>query len=260
MDVHFGTHRVMKTDSAYKPLHVEEDQTGFDLGTNIWMAIVLFVMLVLLLIFLPIGWEFDMNSPDFNPMIFLPFLLLSAVLWNLGKGAFLWRRLRRFGTATMELHGGKFPVPGGICRGLIRTAGPIATEGDFQLTMTCVEAYRFRRAGEIGGPSDERYHSKVAWEKTLTVPHTEADPQVGLKFEFQLPEVAPLAQFIEPAIGSKPYFKMKASINIPGMKPKVIAQNQKPDRRSWWLEATAPTRDGVFRSKFQVLVDEGLSS
>jgi len=246
----------MKTDSATEPLHIEKDQTGFDLGTNVWVAIVLLVMLLAQQIFLPVGWEFDMNSPDFNPMIFLPVLLFGAALWNLGKGAFLWLRLRRFGTATMELHGGKFPVPGGICRGLIRTETPIAALGDFKVTMSCVEAYRFQKPGEFGS-SGERYHSKVAWEKTLTIPHGESNSRAGLPFEFELPEVGPLAPFIEPAgSGDKPYFKMKASFSIPGMKPKVITKNQKPDRRGWWLEVTAPTTDGTFRSRFQVFVSE----
>jgi len=245
----------MNPDSTFKPIYSEKDYTGFDLGTNLWTAVILFVMLVLQQIFLPIGWEFDMNSPEFNPLVFLPLLLISTIMWNLGKGAILWSRLRRFGTATMELHGRTFPVPGGICRGVVYTAGPIAAEGDFQLTMSCVEAYRFRRAGEIG-PSDERYHSTIAWEKTLTIPHINVDPQAGLPFEYQLPEVAPLAPFIEPVgSGDRPYFKMKASIRIPGMKKRVITKNQKPDQRSWWLEVTAPTRDGKFCSKFQVPVE-----
>lgn len=246
----------MKPAPSPKPLHIGKDDTEFDRNTNIWVAIVLLVLLVLQMIFLPVGWEFDMESPDFNPMIMLPLLLMALIVWNLGKGAVLWRRLRRFGTSIIELHGPGQPVPGGVCRGLVRTAGEIAALGDFQLTMRCVESYRFGKPGQVGS-SNDRYESVTAWEETLTIEPSAADPRAGLPFEYKLPKVGPLAEVLEPTYsGDKPYFRMQASLNIPGMKKHVIAKNQKPARRSWWLDVSAPTRDGKFRAKFQVPVLE----
>lgn len=246
----------MNTCPGPKSFHTAKDDTGFDLGTNLWTAVVLLVMLVLQLVFLPVGWEFDMNSPDFNPLVMLPLLLMAAILWNLGKGLLHWRHLRRFGSAVIELHGPMQLAPGGVCRGVVRTGSALALEGDVQLTMRCVESYRFRKPGEISSDHD-RYESVTAWEQTVTIEPADADPHAGLPFEYQLPKVGPLARPIEPvASGNKPYFRMKASFTIPGIKKTVITRNMKPVRRSWWLEVTAPTRDGRFRARFQVPVAE----
>ncbi len=238
------------------PLHVEKDQSGFDLGTQLIMAVLFLMALILQQIYLPVGWEFDFNSPDFNPLIFLPVLLIGIVLWSLIKAGLYWRHLKRFGASFMELSVRAPLAQGSVCRGRVRTELPLSATGDYQITLRCLEGYRFRSPGEIDRATD-RIHYTTAWEETRTVPYAAVDSSAGLPFDFELPVRGPLQPFIETHAGeNRPYFKMKASFNIPFLKKKIITHNQKPDTRSWLLEVSAPTMKGDFRAKFQVPVQE----
>jgi hypothetical protein len=52
------------------------------------------------------------------------------------------------------------------------------------------------------------------------------------------------------------YFKMKAAINIPGFKPRVITHNRQPNSRGYVLEWRVPTTEGAFCASFLVPVQE----
>ena len=238
------------------PLHVEKDQSGFDLGTQLLMAGLFLVGLILQQVYLPIGWEFDWNSPDFNPLVALPLLLVGLIGWHLVKAGLLWRHLQRFGASFMELSVRAPLAQGSPCRGKVRTEKALPATGDFQITLRCLEGYGFRQLGE-GNSNRERLEFVTAWEETHTVPVPGADSSAGLPFDFPLPVRGPLQPFIEaPRPGHRPYFQSKTLIRIPFLKKKVIAHNVKPDARQWWLEVSAPTAMGTFRAKFQVPVLE----
>ncbi len=244
----------MSPKSSGKPFHVEKDQSNSQLSAYFWTAVVLLVFLILQIVFLPIGWEFDINSPEFNPLIFVPLLLIAGVLWSLFNAARHWRHLRRFGESAMELHERKSLKPGGTCRGRIRTERPLHAIGDYQITLRCIEGHHFSTA-RGNRQTRNRIQYVTAWEKTLSTPAGEADSSAGLPFEFELPQVGPLATFIEPAKNA-PYFKMKISLNIPGLKRHVITHNAPPSTRAWWLEMEVSTSQGRFRTQFQVPVQE----
>lgn len=237
---------------ASKPLHVEKDQAGFDLGKQLTMAVLFLVALILQQIYLPIGWEFDLNSPEFNPLVALPLILIGLICWNLGKAGWHFWHLKRFGAAFMEL---AVPAPlrhGSKCRGRVRTERRLNATCDYQITVRCVEGYRFHEYGEV-----RHVEYVTAWEETRTVDFLMADSSVGLPFEFELPMRGPLRPFIERApIGNRTYFRGVAVIRIPFLKKKVITHNVKPDVRHWELEVAAPTAQGGFRAKFQVPTHE----
>lgn len=248
--------KVMKSAAESQPVFTAQDEAGFNLGTHFWTAMVVLVGLIAQMIYLPVGWEFDMNSPDFNPMVFLPILLMAVIGWQLIKAGLFWWHLRKFGVATMELHGSRSVVMGGVCRGVVRTERALKAEGDFEIVLRCVEVYRFQQPGTVSR-EEGRYHHVTAWEKALLLSSVGKDSSAGLPFQFELPKLGPLAQFIEPATaGNKPYFKMKVSLNIPGLKKRVITHNQKPNARQWWLDLKASTSEGAFRVSFQVPVEE----
>lgn len=241
---------------SFTPLHVEKDQSGFDLGTQLSLAVLFLVLLILQQIYLPIGWEFDMNSPDFNPLLILPLLLIGIVLWSLFKAGRHWRHLKRFGASFMEL-GVRAPLAqGSTCRGRVRTEQPLPATGDIQITLRCLEGYLFRSLVEDRPPSG-RQEWVTAWEETRPLPHAEADATTGLPFEFHLPVRGPLQPFIEaPTPGNRPFFQSKTLIRIPFLKKKIITHNVKPDARQWCLEVNAPTTKGPFKATFQVPVQE----
>jgi len=248
--------RAMKSAAKPPPFYTAKDEAGFDFGTHFWTAMALLVALVAQLIYLPVGWEFDMNSPDFNPMVFLPVLLMVVIGWQLIKAGLCWRQRRKFGVATMELAGPRALVAGASCRGMVRTEKPLRATGDFEIVMRCVESYRFQEPGTVSRV-DARIQQVVAWEQRLSVPFVGVDSSEGLAFEFELPQMGPLAKFIEPASGDgKPYFKMKAAINIPGIKPRVITHNRQPNSRGYVLQWRVPTTEGAFCASFPVPVQE----
>jgi len=237
---------------ASKPLHVEKDQAGFDLGTQLTMAVLFLIALILQQIYLPVDWNFDINSLDFNPLVAVPVILIGLVGWSLGKAGWHFLHLRRFGAAFMEL---AVSVPlrhGSKCRGKVRTVLRLNATGDYRITLRCVEGYRFDDLGEA-----RHVEYVTAWEETRTVDFLMADSSVGLPFEFELPMRGPLRPFIERApIGNRTYFRGVAVIRIPFLKKKVITHNVKPDARLWELEVAAPTAKGGFRAKFQVPTHE----
>ncbi len=169
-------------EQAAAPKHVEKDQAGFDLGTHLTMVVLFLVALILQQIYLPIDWNFDINSLDFNPLVALPLILIGLICWNLGKAGWQFRHLKRFGAAFMEI---AVPAPlrhGSKCRGRVRTERRLNAIGDYQITLRCVEGYRFHEYGEV-----RHVEYVTAWEETRTVDFLMADSSVGLPFEFELP-------------------------------------------------------------------------
>lgn len=238
------------------PLHIEKDQAGADLVGQLGFAVVLLVLLILQQVYLPIGWEFDLRSPDFNPLIALPLLMIGLLAWSLAKAGLNALHLRRFGAVTMELFVRAPLAQGEVCRGRVRTEQSLKFTGDCHITLRCLEGYRDREIGEAHQTTDRMVYT-TAWEETQTVPAAGADSSTGLAFEFRLPVREPLKPFIEaPVPGGRPHSRSMTIMSIPFLKRKVMTQNVKPDARQWWLEARASTEKGGFRARFRVPVQE----
>ena len=180
---------------------------------------------VMLLIAASMPWYFelplifDVYSPDFNPLIFVPVvfagvgvvMLTRTVLGVVGAG--------KFGNATLSP---TLARRGGIFRPVMLTKVDIETTGDFVLTLKCI-----RRAGGgddyDGGSSSD----KVLWKHAETCPASTRS-RIGVAAVFQIPNDA------QPTRGPD---KGTNSGSV-----------------RWILTVTAPVRGVNFRQDFNVTV------
>lgn len=196
-------------------------------------------------------WIFDINHPDFNPLILLEGLLIVVAGWHVFK-ALRWRaRSKAFGAADLEITGFT-PVPlGGELSGVLRLSRPVAPIGDWTLKLTCFDIHETRDIRD-SSTSPYREDAYPVWSKTITLP-PETDAPQSVSFRFQLPDsVGPKP--VWPLERKNAYFSFTASVNIPGMK-RVVSRNAPPVARSWSLLVTAPTAGPEFRVEFPVPIE-----
>lgn len=197
-------------------------------------------------------WIFDMNDPEFNPMILLVGLLVAVAGWHVFK-ALRWRaRSRAFGAADLEISG-RTPVSlGSQLSGVLRLGRPVAPSGDWALKLTCFDIHETRDTRE-SATSPYREDAYPVWSKTITLPPDTMTAR-GLPFRFQLPDsVGPKP--VRALERKNPYFSFTASVNIPGFK-RVVSRNAPPVARRWSLLVTAPTSGPEFRVEFPVPIED----
>lgn len=203
---------------------------------------------------LPWPWLFDIDDPDFNPMVVLPLLLGGVSIHQLFHAIRWTARQKRFGTATMELKGTGTVWLGTRLEGVIRTARPLQSEGPFRLVLRCVDTHEFRDLGS-SATRTQTAESFTVWERALEVPSAGVDSTRGIPFSFQLPaSVGPKPATSRVSSGS-PYFRFKAAITIPGMR-RVWSHNDPPQARAWQLDVSAPMPGTDFHAQFIVPVQQ----
>ncbi|HMO06396.1 MAG TPA: hypothetical protein PKD10_01955 [Paracoccaceae bacterium] len=197
-------------------------------------------------------WVFDMNDPDFNPMILLEGLLIAVAAWHVVK-AMRWRaRSRAFGTAEIRI-AGRTPVPpGSPLSGVLRFGRPVVATGDWTLTLTCFDIHETRNTrGSASSPY--RQDAYPVWSRTILRP-ADTDTAGGLAFGFQLPDsVGPKP--VPPMQRKNAHFSFTASVNIPGLK-RVVSHNAPPVARRWNLLVTVSTPGPAFRVAFPLPVED----
>lgn len=197
-------------------------------------------------------WIFDMDDPEFNPLILFEGVLIAVGAWHIVK-ALRWRaRSRAFGATDLEITG-RTPVPmGGELSGVLRLGRPVAPTADWTLKLTCFDIHETRDSRNISN-SPYRRDAYPVWSTTTTLPADTATAG-GLPFHFQLPaSVGPKP--VKPLERGNAYFRFTASVNIPGFR-RVVSHNAPPVARSWTLLVTAPTSGPDFRVEFPAPVEE----
>jgi len=197
-------------------------------------------------------WIFDMNDPDFNPMILLEGLLLAVAAWHVVK-ALRWRaRSNAFGATEFEIIG-RTPVPlGSQLSGVLRLGRAVVPTENWTLKLTCFDIHETRDTRD-SATSPYRRDAYPVWSTTITLP-ADTDTTKGLPFSFQLPaSVGPKP--VKPLERKSAYFRFTASVNIPGFR-RVVSHNAPPVARSWNLLVTAPTSGPEFRAEFPVPVED----
>jgi hypothetical protein len=198
-----------------------------------------------------LGWPliFDINDPDFNPIIIVMGLCLGVVIYS-GFKALRWRALaNRIGTTELQVDG---PTPaslGAPFAGRLRTGNRITPTGAFRIRLICYDIHERGTSGE----DSSRTEWFEVWQHDLTLP-PESDSAAGLSFRFQLPASVgqkPVSRMERP----KSYVSFKASIHIPGFR-KIVTHNSPPIGRSWKLIVTAPTKGPDFRAEFVAPIKE----
>ena len=194
---------------------------------------------------------FDINDPEFNPLIVLPLMLIAASVFYTIKGVRWMARHKRFGAATMEIDG---PVPAPLGRrlsGRIIAQRPPKPTGDYIIRLQCFDIHEMNSMGSSRQrPRNEEF---PVWSDEIRLPAS-TDATKGLRFAFQLPASAG-AKFADYSAGrQRKYNEFKFAITIPGLR-RIYTKNSPPVGRRWQLDVSAPTSGANFHATFIMPVE-----
>lgn len=181
---------------------------------------------------------YDIDSPDFNPAVFLVALLAVTGTVYLGRGLYETIRGRRFGISVLE-----FPPPGPKMgkpfAGTIRCPPNLRPTAEYRVRICLVETFRVRDRDR--GEPIYRNIDHVRWEATQAIAAETAQSGDGIPFEFSLP----VAESLERAMDSASIIqkRMLVEYGLPGTE-QISAYNRRPDAVRWILDIRAPF-DGV---------------
>ena len=211
------------------------------------MAVLLLGAAGLAVWYFKIAWNFDFDSPDFNPIVFVPIFLGVYGLYHftLALRATLLRR--KFGSSTMHIEGGDVSM-GATIRGVIRTEAELHPTGDYEIRLQCIETFAMARSsGETSRNVD-----RIRWEGVTRVAPAAVNSRQGIPFEFTLPQ-----SLKEPATSApgSVIVSAVASIHIPGLQG-VFAHNRPPDAVRWIVIIDAPLPGINYHAFFGVVVKD----
>ncbi len=204
--------------------------------------------------YMPWPWVFDIEDPDFHPLIVLPLMSLAVSGYHLFHAVRWTIRLKRFGSATMALKGGGSVVLGRTLEGVVRTQRPLQPQGPYRFVLQCIDTHEFLDESEAA-TRPYKVQNFTTWKHDLEVPAAGIDSTRGIPFSFQLPtSVGPGPAASRVATGS-PHFQSKTTITIPGLR-RVRSHNDPPRARTWQLDVSAPMRGTDFHAQFVVSVEQ----
>lgn len=176
---------------------------------------------------------FDVNDPEFNPVLVLFAAVALLVGWYLVKSAQCLLRHRRFGASVAEI-----PVdgltPGALFSGRIVMTRKVPATGDFKIKLRYIEIFHHR--------DDSKVTTNEHWSNIISVPPSRVESARGLPFSFMVPATEHLARRVE--MGATVKVSALISYGLPGFQKKVIAHNRQADASRWELSVTAPC-DGL---------------
>jgi len=207
-------HRTNVAQTEEKP-----DPRVVNASSDYIFSAVMFLIAVLVPWYFELPLVFDIYSPDFNPLIFVPVVFAGVGVVMLTRTVLGVVRAGKFGNATLSPTAAR---RGEIFRPVMLTKVDIDTTGDFVLTLKCI-----RRAGggdeyEGGSSSD-----KVLWKHAEICPAATRS-RIGVAAVFQIPHDA------QPTRGPD------KGTNYGNVR--------------WVLTVTAPVRGVNFRQDFNVTV------
>lgn len=167
----------MNEEYGYRSAHETKNETIWS-----WIFAGVFTALPLLAVyFFPIEFNFDVNSPDFNPLCIIPASLGAYALVTIVKAIRVTVHHRKFGDSTLVIpdYVGVFDEP---MTGFLKTSGVIRPESDWSFDLQCIET----RVSRISG----RNHSEeiLLWHATDTVSAATHQSTNGIPFSFFIPK------------------------------------------------------------------------
>ncbi len=190
-------------------------------------------------------WVFDINNPDFNPLLLLELLLIGVVVWYGVTSARWLMRYWQFGATRLDLEGS--PRLGAPLVGRVISDRPVSATGDYLLVLTCYDVHEFEHDDK------RRRRSFPVWSGEVTVSR-EIDVQEGLPFRFHLPaSVGP--EPVPSGILPGPGIRTRFTVHVPGMR-QVIASNYPPLERYWLLKVSARTRGSDYQAEFPIPLED----
>jgi hypothetical protein len=248
----------MKTPAADDPFALKVGSgDGFHTDINGYMAVLLLGAVGLFIWYFKPEWNFDFNSPSFNPAIFVPFFIGGYGLYHAVLNIRGNLRARAFGESSMQLQGLTVRM-GEKMKGVVRASVELRPLSDYEIRLQCIESFVMHR---MSTSDSSRNVDRIRWEHTIRVAPASANSKEGIPFEFTLPAPfeKPKAPDANPAAAkSGIQFNALASINIPGLQT-TIAHNRAPNATRWVLEITAPLKGINYYAIFGVIVEGSTS-
>lgn len=237
----------METRAVDSPLDTgTKDAGGFHATTDWVMTVLLLGAAGLAVWYFKISWNFDFDSRDFNPIVFVPVFLGGYGLYHFTLALRGTLRGRKFGSSTMQLQGGGVRM-GATIKGVIRTETQLHPIADYEIRLQCIETFAIRR----GTGETSRNVERVRWEAATRVAPATVNSTEGIPFEFTLPQ-----SFGKPgtAGGGSVVVSAVAALSIPGMQD-VFAHNRIPDAVRWIVTIDAPLPGINYHALFGVVVE-----
>jgi hypothetical protein len=165
-----------------RPLTRFEDATASTSNVDLMMTVVLGGAAAWVVYELGTPLVFNVNEPEFNPLIVLAVLLGVGAVYYLVRGVQRRRVVTRFGATVFEQEGSSVYV-GETLRGRVITSRPLAAPEGFHLRVRCIEG-----KGETMDETKRRRSAAILWEASHTA-HP-ADSHAGIPVEFTIPASA----------------------------------------------------------------------
>jgi hypothetical protein len=166
-----------------------DDSTPFHATTDWTMAALSLAAAVGMVWWFDMPLNFDVNSPSFNPAVFVPLALTAYGVVQSARFLRARRIGQRFGASVFEMQGHAVAV-GGTLRGQVMTARDLAAPGGFRLRLRCIEEVRY--ADQAGGGRTGSRADRIRWEATDTV-QAAASSSEGVPVHFDIPATATAA-------------------------------------------------------------------
>lgn len=221
-----------------------EDAGGFHAVVDWMMAALLLGAAGLAVWYFKISWNFDFDSRDFNPIVFVPVFLGAYGLYHFAKALWATLRGRKFGASTLHIQSGDVRM-GAPLKGVIRTAVELHPTSDYEIRLQCIETFAMSR----GSGETSRNVDRIRWESSTKVAPASVNSKEGIPFEFTLPGPFEKAASTAGSVQASAV----AAFGIPGLQD-VFAHNRTPDATRWIVIIDAPLAGIDYHAFFGVIV------
>lgn len=165
-----------------------EDSTPFH-GTTAWILAALCLAAAVAVVFVfDLKLDFDVNSPTFNPAVFLPVILAAVGLFQAVKALRARSTGRRFGASVFEMEGERVEL-GETLRGRVKTSRDLVARDGFAVRLACIETVWISDSPGSKLRSESRREDKVRWSASRKVASAGSAAQ-GVEVEFAIPSNA----------------------------------------------------------------------
>ena len=216
----FPLARRQKIDPDSEPAGQQPDRRLVNASSDYIFSALMFLIAAVTPWYFELPLIFDVNSPDFNPLIFVPVVFAGIGAIMLTRTWLGVVRAGKFGNATLSPASAR---RGEIFRPVMLSKSDIATTGDYVLTLKCIR--RISGGDEYDGGGSSR--DQVLWKHSETCP-AGTRSSIGVAAVFHVPRDA------QPTRGPD---KGTSSGNV-----------------RWELTVTAPVRGVNFRQDFPVTI------
>ncbi len=175
---------VIMRDSI-EEIYTQEIESGSGDQTSIhWMmALLCFVGIGVFFYFGEVELNFEMNSPDFNPLVVIPGALAFGGIVSFVMAAKGTLRSRRFGRVCFKMTGDSYI--GGTLRGTIVTPTDVYPSEDWDIRLQLLETITYSSSNKA-----KKTRDKVHLEFKGNVPRQGCSSRTGIPVDIQIPESA----------------------------------------------------------------------